>query len=182
MIRSKINPEPLRRSLTKLQRRVVYFNPEQLFKRITFDPYSRRNDLSLTTMFPKPAGRKCSCGCGRNLTGRQTRWATKDCCNFAAAVYFIISNDTATIKRYMSVYTPWECCACRCPDGHREYKNGLIVSTLEVDHKVAVKNGGGACWLGNYQLICHACHKAKTINDNRLRNTPTQLQPSPTFL
>lgn len=34
------------------------------------------------------------------------------------------------------------------------------------DHIVAVCNGGGACWLNNYQLLCGNCHVTKTRLDS----------------
>lgn len=48
--------------------------------------------------------------------------------------------------------------------GHDMGANG-IVAWIKVDHVVPVKLGGGACWLSNYQLLCHDCHVGKTNTD-----------------
>ncbi|MDC7251131.1 MAG: HNH endonuclease [Sphaerochaetaceae bacterium] len=170
------NPQrPLRKKtykgLKKYQERVLNFNPKEVYKRITIDPYKRQQGIKMAAMFPKPDKKICSCGCGKKLTGRQRRWATEDCQKFAYHVNCIINGDTTCIKRYLELYLgQWACKDCGVMDVYQEYKNGMIVDGIHIDHILAVANGGGGCWLSNYQLLCVDCHKDKTKKDVRKAN------------
>lgn len=45
-------------------------------------------------------------------------------------------------------------------------RNGYIVTGTEVDHIVPVSQGGNEC-LDNLQLLCHECHKEKTLRESK---------------
>ncbi|MGI4749722.1 MAG: HNH endonuclease [Janthinobacterium lividum] len=105
-------------------------------------------------MFPSQSDKSCSCGCGRALTGRRTRWATQPCAAFATAVWEIIDGRQATIRKFVTLYNGgWKCAVCN--SGKK----------VKLDHVVPIKFGGGGCWLNNYQLLCHNCHVKKTNLD-----------------
>ena len=40
---------------------------------------------------------------------------------------------------------------------------GRIAPSAELDHIVALMHGGGE--IGNYQALCHDCHRDKTAQD-----------------
>jgi 5-methylcytosine-specific restriction endonuclease McrA len=138
--------------------RVLRFDPINLPNVFTPKPYSRHQCISVEDIFPKRYDKKCACGCNKRLEGRQIRWATEDCSNYAVAVRFIVAGSTATIARYLRLYYGWKCSKCGCEDKGHDFGMNGIVSWIKIDHIIPVKHGGGACWLSNYQLLCHDCH------------------------
>lgn len=150
------------------QKRVLEFNPSEIYSRIKIDKFSRFQKIGMLEVFPK-IGKKCGCGCGKNLEGRRTRWASDDCMLFAVDVTALIKGDPAITSIYLSILFPnWACCKCGVMEKYKEYKNGLSVSAIHKDHIIPIHKGGGGCWLDNYQLLCDDCHKDKTKKDNNL--------------
>ena len=146
------------------EKRVLMFDPSNAPKLFDVRPYHRQQPVSVYDLFPKN-GNKCGCGCGKTLRGRQLRWASEECQNYAVSVRFIIAGQTPTIAKFLRIYYGWNCSKCGCENkGHDMGYNG-IVSWIKIDHIIPVKNGGGACWLSNYQLLCHDCHVGKTNKD-----------------
>ena len=162
--------------LADFHNRIMFFDPTDIYKEIgnLVDPYSRRQPkVGMAHLFHNE-GKICACGCGKELTGRKTRWATKECGDFASRIYFIITGDTQTIKFYLEKYYGNKCVRCNRTETQifdedvRELpKSNMRAwrSVLEVDHVIAVKNGGGGSWLKNYQLLCFNCHLEKTNED-----------------
>ena len=152
--------------LSKHQKRILDFNPKEIYDKIQIDKYSRVQSISITKMFPKQENKICSCGCGQKLEGRRSVWATDSCMRFAQSVWGIINGHSETISFYLrKMFPQWACCKCGLTDSYKEFKNGLNVNEIHKDHIVAVVNGGGGCWLDNYQLLCKECHKEKTKID-----------------
>lgn len=146
------------------QLRVLQFDPSEISKWPHFKPYNRSQFVGMEHIFP-PNGNICGCGCGKIITGRRTRWATEECQNYAVAVRFILAGSQATIKTYIRKYHGWVCSICGGGDkGHEMGANGTV-AWIKIDHIIPVKLGGGACWLSNYQLLCHDCHVPKTNKD-----------------
>lgn len=146
------------------QLRVLNFDPSNMPNQFNTRPYYRFQNVSIVHIFPKVNG-VCACGCNQPLTGKRRRWATNECEYFAVAVRFILYGNAETISKYMRIYYGWKCFGCGCEDkGHDMGKNG-IVAWIKIDHIIPVKLGGGACWLSNYQLLCHDCHTGKTNKD-----------------
>lgn len=150
-------------------RRVLQFDPAEIYERITVDHYKRRNELGIGSIFPTPDDGTCSCGCGQKLTGRRTRWATDECSRIPVIITLIINGDPQVVRRYLQEYyhDSWACFQCGKTEDFRQFSNGLLVSDLEVDHIVPVHLGGGGCWLSNYQILCHHCHKEKSIAERK---------------
>jgi 5-methylcytosine-specific restriction endonuclease McrA len=152
------------------QQRVLDFNPEVFYEKGLVDRYKRIQSIPINKFFPIREDKICACGCGKELKGRRTRWATDECAYFAQAVWGIINGHSEIITSYLKkIHKQWACCKCGLTDAFKEQKNGVCVSSIHKDHIVAVMNGGGGCWLDNYQLLCEDCHKEKTKNDF---NTP----------
>ena len=157
------------KGLKKYEERVLNFNPKIVYERIKIDPYKRVQSVTSAEAFPPNKNNLCSCGCGVVLKGRQRRWASEDCQWFSYHVISIINGDSAIISKYLKLYHGyWGCSKCGVTDVYVEYKNGMCVDGIHKDHILAVQNGGGGCWLSNYQLLCENCHKLKTKNDNRI--------------
>lgn len=142
--------------------RVIEFDPSEVYERIEkseyrIDKFARNQSIPVFVMFPPKHG-KCSCGCGKELKGRQTRWASEECSNFANAVRNIICGYMQTIEFYL--YKKLKTSGC--------VKCGSRIN-VETDHKIAVVNGGAGMWLDNYQPLCKKCHIEKTQLDLRRR-------------
>lgn len=133
--------------------RVLFFDPTEIYKRIKIDPYKRSQSVFMDKLFPNKLNGKCRCGCEKELKGRRTSWATKECSKFAYSVWAIISGRTNVIKQFLMIYYGWQCKRC------------LTSNDIKMDHIVGVKHGGGGCWLSNFQLLCHTCHVDKTNKD-----------------
>ena len=143
-------------------KRLFEFDPTPIYDRINeeslLNPYMRQCTVSISFLFPKVKG-ICSCGCGKVLEGRRTRWASDDCEHFARAVFSIISGYSDSIRTYRSLFLGdgWIHCEICGPDSFREQ--------IELDHIFPVKFGGGGGWLSNYQFKCKTCHRKKTNAD-----------------
>lgn len=145
---------------TELVKQVITFDPSEVYARIEehLDPYKRTNKIPFAVMWPPNGKGTCDCGCGKKLTGRQTRWASEECQKFPAAVHGIISGHFDRVQWY--AYTIW---SYSCSN-----KNCCGTSkTIELDHTLAVQNGGGGCWLANYRPLCKKCHVKKTRLDRQ---------------
>lgn len=148
------------------QKRILEFNPKPIYDRVDINRYSRIQSVSMDKLFPLRNDGLCACGCEKKLEGKRRRWATDSCMHFAQSVYGIINGHSEIISSYLrKIYPEWACCKCGLTDSYKEYKNGLCVSNIHKDHIIAVVNGGGGCWLDNYQLLCGDCHKEKTKID-----------------
>ncbi|MEP2668938.1 MAG: HNH endonuclease [Cyclobacteriaceae bacterium] len=154
--------------------KVAFFDPTELYLRLAkhIKPYKRIQSISMGIFWPNDKG-FCACGCGSQLTGRQTRWASGHN-GEPEAIYRILYGTTSTIYFYLAAYHG-EKCAC-CNRTSREVIEQDIrglpswsflhnVAPLKVDHIFPVKLGGGGGWLSNYQLLCHKCHVKKTNED-----------------
>jgi|TARA_B110000908_G_C10223161_1_gene436459 5-methylcytosine-specific restriction endonuclease McrA len=140
-------------------RRVFEYNPSQLYKLINEkrirNPYIRRQSINMTSIFPKKKT-YCNCGCGKKLTGKQRRWASKECIKFVGLIYGIVAGDSQVLRYLIGSYYGYYCVDCKC----NQFK-----CTLELDHIFPVKWGGGIGWLSNYSFLCTSCHREKTNKD-----------------
>lgn len=152
--------------LKPYQSRVMFLDPVDIYERIApiLETKKRFPRISITEIFPHVKG-VCGCGCGAKLTGVRRRWHTDDCSRFASCVWAIINGQTVTIGYYIERYYGRKCYECGAIDGRQERSNGMCVSTLQIDHTIPVKHGGGGSWLSNYKFLCPGCHKRKTRSD-----------------
>ena len=153
-------------------RRIIAFDPQPAFERIAYtaDPLKRIqvcSNLSLQQLFPPRRDGYCDCGCAMPLTGRQTRWATPACSEFVWYVYAIIAGRRDELRRCLEAYYGRKCACCGQASPRYAAANGRLRSGIEADHIIPVHQGGGACWLSNYLLLCVACHKLKTKQDRK---------------
>lgn len=118
-----------------------------------------RNTLNRNLYRPffahKEGQNKCPCGCGlppRELpNGRIDKFAHYSCANDFYAVSEMITNQGKGLLEFLVKLRGRKCECCKEEENY-----------LEVDHIIEVVNGGGLCWIDNYQLLCSKCHKAKT--------------------
>lgn len=123
------------------------------------DPFSRRQPkLQFTDLYPQKGDGLCACGCGLELKGRQTRWATKACTDKASEFFSIIKGDSQAIRSALYRRDQGVCADCGIQS--RGY--------WDADHIVPVHRGGGGCGLDNFQTLCPGCHKEKTIRERKL--------------
>lgn len=117
-------------------------------------PFDRvQKDFKLIDYAPN-IGNLCACGCGVELKGRQTRWASPDCASNAYAAFSIIKGNTGAIRSALYEIDKGHCRNC-----------GAYDDNWEADHIVPVFKGGGGCDLSNLQTLCKDCHKEKTKQD-----------------
>lgn len=109
--------------------------------------------LKLQDLYPSLNG-LCACGCGQQLTGRKTRWASQEHIRIPLINFLIVKGDTAVIRRELYKRDFGMCRSC-----------GLVDPNWEADHILPVFKGGGACGLDNFQTLCVKCHKIKTNSD-----------------
>lgn len=146
---------------------VLKFNPTELYERINVNHFKRKQTVGMNVMWPTLEKGVCSCGCGTELTGKQKRWASKECQDFAVSVHQIIGGDPLFVDRFLELYTGNRCCAScgkedkDCPES--KWRDNF--SFIQKDHIIPVHKGGGGCWLDNYQFLCDDCHKLKSKND-----------------
>lgn len=137
-------------------KRLFECDPSVFYERIEkngkFDIYSRQYTVPMIVLFPKTDG-VCACGCGEKLTGRRTRWASKNCENFAIAVFSIIAGYSNKLRDYRAMIAGFKCETCSSTE------------SIELDHIHPVKFGGGGGWLSNYIFRCKKCHVDKTNKD-----------------
>ena len=55
------------------------------------------------------------------------------------------------------------------PPGRKLRKRSLGGGLWDMDHVVAVRDGGGACGLGGLQTLCIPCHRRRTAEQRRAR-------------
>lgn len=128
----------------------------------------------MTTLFPNEDN-KCACGCGKELSGRRTRWASDQCQKIPSIIYGILRGELRTIYRIVAHRDGEVCRECgktaaelyELDDRKLNYNN-----PLELDHIVPVHKGGGGMWLDNYQILCYKCHRDKTKGDAKKPKNP----------
>ena len=119
------------------------------------NPYLRKQkNLSLNDFLPKTKGGYCDCGCGEKLTGRQKRWASKNCIKPYLRKYYIISGDVQVIREELFKIDQGYCRNC-----------GVYDENWQADHIKEVRHGGGGCGIEGFQTLCSYCHKEKTKNN-----------------
>ncbi len=127
------------------------------------NPFSRiQHGLRVRDLFPMQLNKKCACGCGNGLVGRQRMWFSEDCKQKSYQEYLVILGDRDTIRHLLYSIDQGACRHC-----------GLITDTWEADHILPVYKGGGACSIENFQTLCYDCHKQKTYLDSREAHNET---------
>lgn len=103
--------------------------------------------------------------CGGDLTGRRTRFCSKECGNS-----FWNRRDWRAIRRAAFKRDNWTCQKC----GTRYWP--AFRGKLEGDHIVPVADGGDEFDLDNVRTLCVECHKAVTRAWRRNRANPVDLR------
>ncbi len=121
----------------------------------------------------KQAINQCPCGCGNDpignsSTGRYHRFAHHTCSDQFYAVSEMVTNQGERLRNFLIELRGCKCELCKADFRYK--------SDLEVDHIIEVKNGGGLCWIDNYQLLCIECHKAKTAKFAADRATARRIE------
>ena len=111
-----------------------------------------QNDFHMHDMYPSIEG-FCSCGCGKKLSGKQKRWASKECNEISYAQFSIIKGNSQSIRNLLYFIQKGFCQVC-----------GVYDPLWQADHIRPVLYGGGACDISNFQTLCVYCHNEKTQN------------------
>lgn len=118
-----------------------------------FNNYNRyQKGLKVKDLYPG-SGTHCACGCGNKLTGKQTKWASKECNDRTYLKVAILKGNNSIIRKELFNRDQGFCHNC-----------GVYDENWQADHIKPVANGGGGCDLNNYQTLCMYCHKEKTKN------------------
>jgi hypothetical protein len=142
-------------------KRVFAFDSTQLIPRVrgyieaNGGMNERHSSIPVGVLFPHEQKTKCACGCGRYLLGRRRKYATDECAQFVTYAFMIVAGYTDVICAMLSMLHGYKCSIDGCCEK----------DSLQVDHIVAVVNGGSLAWLSNYRLICPEHHKLKTKQD-----------------
>lgn len=152
--------------------KILLVDPEVYYTRFTVNTFTRSQKVGFAELFP-PLAPLCSCGCGVELKGRQTRWSKTSCAWLPSKIFDTIQGNLQTVYAIIVRRDGAKCRKCEKTEEELIRDLGGKVFTrynrmLAVDHILAVCNGGGGCWLDNYQLLCDACHNIKTQEDRRL--------------
>jgi len=124
-------------------------------KVVLVDHFKRyQSSLKVSDLFPLRDDGLCACGCGKKLTGKQRRWASKPCNNKAVEYFFIIKGSVKHIRKALKKKEKGKCQDCG------EVKK--LTSEWQADHITEVRDGGGGRPIENYQTLCIVCHKKKT--------------------
>lgn len=170
-------------NINEIHKRVLLFDPGPVYERANVDHYKRVQPLKMVELFPPNDQGVCGCGCGEELTGRRSRWARDECSTFAGYIYGVIAGNHDMIKRLVEIiYKDWRCCQCGATwqDAPDDFANGYSC-WIQKDHIIPVKQGGGGCWLGNYQPLCHDCHTKKTNKGRIIKAEPIPERFNPAY-
>jgi len=122
---------------------------QMLKERGKHNPYARHcNNSDIHGMFERD-GDFCACGCGKKVEGTR-RFHNNRCADLIYGTAQMIAHQGVDLYRFMAKTYGEKCNKCD------------EVKGLEIDHIVEVKNGGGICWVDNFQFLCKTCHKANT--------------------
>lgn len=109
-------------------------------------------------MFPAKEG-ECACGCGVKLTGKQKKWASRECNDNAYRGFSIVKGNNGSIRAQVLERDGGFCVSC-----------GVHDENWQADHIIPVFMGGGACDLDNFQTLCEDCHKERTAHQASQRS------------
>ena len=113
------------------------------------NPYARScNNSEIHGMFERD-GDFCACGCGKKVEGSR-RFHNSRCADLIYGTAQMIAHQGRDLYKFMAKTFGEKC--NKCDETKR----------LEIDHIIEVKNGGGMCWIDNFQFLCKSCHARKT--------------------
>ena len=134
----------------------------------TLDPYQRYQvGLSKADLYPERDDNLCACGCGAELTGRRRRWASDACSVRTLRRFLVVKGDPRVIRAELWKREEGVCEECSEPVPWDDW---------EAHHRTPVAEGGGACDLDGYALLCSDCHKDQHRPETR---DPHQLTLDP---
>jgi 5-methylcytosine-specific restriction endonuclease McrA len=121
-------------------------------KVVKIDKFKRyQTSLRVHHLYPAKKDGICDCGCGKELTGKQRRWASTKCTTKVVKEFKIIKGDVQVIREELRRRDKEICAECNEP-----------ADVWQADHILEVRHGGGGCTLDNFQTLCTDCHKKKT--------------------
>ncbi len=156
------------------RRRVLLFDPAEVYSNIETSPFTKhQKGLTMATTFPEKKDGLCDCGCGKLIAGRRRRWASDECQQFAYFVYLVITGDWFAIHKLLEdYYGERRCRICKMLNETNFDKDPTGDSTVKIGYIISVKEGGGGCWLNNYQFICNDCRHEKEEERKALKQLP----------
>ena len=131
-----------------------YFLIELMKKAGIHDQFRRKIKTGIVLDLVQPIGGSCGCGCGKELPHPSSKYANHLCSQAIFEAAWMLTNQDQSLRKFLIKLRGQKCECCNEP---KKY-----ASSLEIDHIVEVKQGGGLCWIDNFQLLCSECHKAKT--------------------
>ena len=101
--------------------------------------------------------------CGKKPEGRRTKHCSKDCADKYAWLFTFPVESWEDVRQRIITRANKECEQCGV------VAIGGARVKLEVDHKVALCNGGEMWDEDNLWALCHACHVEKTAIDMSIK-------------
>jgi len=147
--------------LHEQMQKLVLYDPSEVYERLdklkSINPFKRFNSIGMCFIFPPKGNGICSCGCGKQLTGRQSVWGGSICRRFPLNIQAVLSGHSLLRSICTNIFSS-DCVDC----GISEWESKAV---HELDHICPVKLGGGCSWLNNYEFRCKTCHRKKTNKD-----------------
>lgn len=110
----------------------------------------------------------CACGCKKPLTGRQKKWASRECNDKAYNTLAIVKGNNRAIRKALFRKEEGFCRHC-----------GVFDSKWQADHIRPVQNNGGGYGIENFQTLCESCHNEKTRD--QMESHRTKISSQQTF-
>ena len=98
--------------------------------------------------------------CGDKPQGRRKKNCSKECADTYQLLFDWPADTWEDVRQRMLRRAEYKCEQCG--------KGGKI-RKLEVDHKIALCNGGEMWDEDNLWVLCHECHRVKTNEDMRIK-------------
>lgn len=132
---------------------------DELVEAGVLDPYQRvQAGLTRADVYPARDDGLCACGCGLEVEPPRRRYALESCAEAVRIRFSILYGHSSTIR--WNLYrreggNPYGKPLARCQRCDREV---LFWGQWEAHHIVPVEEGGGACELEGFELLCSPCH------------------------
>ena len=112
--------------------------------------------------------KKCWCGLPKKDFAREKKWYNSKFCSDIHYKDWWFRTDNAAFHRHKFIKQAAKLCEICGKKRFDKPEDRIIVTFLEMDHIIAIVNGGEQWDEKNLQILCKDCHKVKTKADMNL--------------